>query len=137
MNPELLLRIASGLMLFHAFGHMMGMRGWKKRPDPKMKEVVDQMVANKAPFMGAVRSLADYYEGFGHAATISLLLIVALLWLVSGEAASNPQLSIKVLWPVAAFCILMGIDELIYFFPMAAAFSLISGVLTIVAIVKL
>ena len=136
MSPQILLRIAALLMLLHAIGHSFGMAGWRKTTDPKKLEVINQMTENKFPFMGQLRSMANYYEGFGHAATISILLIVALLWLISGETANGGTLGVKILWPVAIFCLLLGIDELIYFFPMAAAFSILSGILTLVAIFR-
>jgi hypothetical protein len=63
MKPKLLLRISSGLLLFHVLGHTMGHSGWKKTTDPVKQEVIDQMNGHQFLFMGMNRSLGDYYEG--------------------------------------------------------------------------
>lgn len=47
---------------------------------------------------------------------------------------SNARLSVKILLPVALFLFLLGVDEIIYFSPMAAAVSFVSTVLTVYGI---
>ncbi len=110
MKPKILLRIASIIMFLHDIGHTFGHLTWKQSPDPAKQEVIKQMTDNKFPFMGAVRSMSDYYDGYGWASTLALLLIAALAW---------------------------GIDELIFFFPFAAAFSLLAFLLTGIAIFQI
>src|SRR5260221_12106082 len=110
MKPKILLRIASIIMFLHDIGHTFGHLTWKQSPDPAKQEVIKQMTDNKFPFMGAVRSMSDYYDGYGCALTLALLLIAALAW---------------------------GIDELIFFLPCAAAFSLLSFLLTGIAIFQI
>jgi heme A synthase len=80
--------------------------------------------------MGTVRSMADYYDRYGCASTISLLLIVALLWILSDLAERNARISARILLPVSLFLLFLGIDEGFFFFPLAAALSLLGALLS-------
>ena len=137
MKSKLLLRMASVVVIFHDLGHSFGMLGWRHSPDPLKQEVINQMLGHKSPFMGADRSMADYFEGYSYAATIALLLIGVLLWMVSDAPAQNQALTKKILIAVAASLLIWGIDELIFFFPFAASFSLFAALFTILAIIKM
>jgi hypothetical protein len=137
MKPKLLLRIASIVMFAHDIGHTFGHLSWKETPDPAKREVVRQMTQNRFPFMGAVKSLGDYYDGYGFAASLALLLIAAILWIVSGSATQSPALARKLCLAISIILLAWGIDELVFFFPFAAAFSLLAMVLTVVALVQL
>ena len=64
MKAKILLRVASLLILVHLLGHSMGHLQWDKPKDPKMKEVVDIMKGYSTQFMGATKSMANYYEGY-------------------------------------------------------------------------
>lgn len=133
MNPKLLLRIAAVIMFLHLLGHTMGHLGWRKAEDPIKQEVIRQMTDHRFPFMGAEKSMGDYYEGYGLASALMLLLIAVLLWVLSGVEAANAALGSKVLLPLALFLFLFGIMEWVYFFPFAASFSLTSGLLSMLA----
>ena len=134
MRPKLLLRIAAVIMLLHALGHTMGVITWKKPESHVPPDLVKQMVEQRFIFMGSDRSIADFYDGFGYASTIALLLIVFLLWHVSGLTQANAGIARKILIPVLLFLIFLAIDELIFFFPFAASFTLVSAALTCIAI---
>lgn len=129
MKPKLLLRIAALVILLHAAGHTLGIYTWKKPSGPVPPELVKQMTEQKFLFMGTTGSMAAFYDGMGYASTASLLLVVFLLIIVSGVAQLNSSLVIKILWPLSLFLVFLGIDELIYFFPMAAVFSFLGAVL--------
>ena len=130
MKPKILLRIAAALIFIHSVLHTFGFTTWKQAPDAVYKSVVDGMVSHKFPFMGAVHSLGDFYDGFGYASSIALFLIAVLLWFVSGEQTG---LSKKIVFVLGVALTAWGVDELIYFFPLAAIMTLISAALTIVA----
>ena len=130
MKPKLLLRIAAILMLIHTMGHSLGMAGWKNATDPIQKNVIDQMINNKFPFMGDVHSIADYYEGFGYACTIAMLLISVILWLTASETERASTFAKKIAFVLGVSLLAWGVDELICFFPFAAWTSLIAGGLT-------
>ena len=137
MKPKLLLRLASVIILLHALGHTMGVYTWKKPASHVPQELVKQMVDQRFQFMGADRSMAEFYDGFGYASTIALLLIVFLLWIISGLTEKNPGVSVKILLPVLIFLVLFGLDELIFFFPFATALTIVSALLTLLAIISL
>jgi hypothetical protein len=128
MRPKLLLRIAAILILIHTILHTFGFRTWKEAPDPIYKSVVDGMTGHKFPFMGAIHSLGDFYDGFGYASSIALFLIAILLWLVSGE---QTKLSKNIVIVLGIALVAWGIDELIYFFPFAAIITLTAAILTL------
>src|ERR1700753_785393 len=86
---KILLRVAAGLMLFHAAAHSIGHSGWKKPKDPLAREVIEKMTGTEFPFMGRIHSMGDYYDGYGYATTLGMLLFVGVLWVVAGEAGSG------------------------------------------------
>ena len=124
MKPKLLLRIAAVLMFVHGVLHTIGFTSWKT--DPDRQDVVKAMNGPKFPFMGASRNIAEFYDGFGYASSIALLLIAVSLWVVSGELAPG-SLAKKMALTLAVILVLWGADEIIYFFPMAAGMSFVSA----------
>lgn len=131
MKPKILLRIAAMLIFIHSVLHTFGFGTWKQAPDPVYKAIVDGMIGHKFPFMGAIRSLGDFYEGFGYASSIALFLISIVLWFVSDETSRSANLAKKIIYAVGTALVAWGIDELIYFFPFAAAITLTAAVLTL------
>ena len=110
MKPKLLLRIASILIFVHSVLHTFGFTTWKQAPDPVYKSIVDGMTGHKFPFMGAMHSLGDYYEGFGYACSIALFLIAIILWFVSGETSHSATLSKKIIYAVGVALVAWGIE---------------------------
>jgi hypothetical protein len=126
MKPKLLLRIAAILILIHGILHTTGFSQWKQ--DPARHEVTKQMTGKKIPFMGTSRNMGEYYDGFGYASSIALILIAVLLWIVSGELSSNPSLAKKVIIVISFSLLVWATDELIYFFPFAAGLTLVASI---------
>ena len=137
MKPKILLRIASIVMVLHDIGHMGGSLTWKQAADPEKQQVINQMTEHKFPFMGAMRSMGDYYDGYGYASALAILLISIILWIISDSATQNPNLAKKILIAVSTILLAWGINELIFFFPFAASFSLLAFALTVIAILHL
>ena len=133
MKTKLILRIATLVILVHILGHIRGHAGWKTPKDPGQQEVVNQMLTNKAPFMGAVRSMGDYFEGYGQILTVVLVMMMAMTWIISGHAAQHPKIASTILAPLAGCFIAISVIEFIYFFAFAASISLVAGVLIGVA----
>jgi hypothetical protein len=127
MSAKLLLRIAAALMLLHTLGHAIGALSWKKAPNPAVKAVIDAMLNNHFAFMGRSVSFGDFYAGYGYSMIGVLLLVAILLWILS--ETPSPRIIIA----LGLFLLFMGIIELIYFFPFAAAVSLLAGVATLFA----
>jgi hypothetical protein len=130
MKPKILLRIASGVIILHAVGHLFGMAGWTKAQTDEQKMVVHAMTDHRFPFMGAVHSFADSFNGFGWIVEISLLLASYLLWITGSLAGSQPRISRKLLAALCISLLAQSIFEFIYFFPAAACMSLIAALLT-------
>jgi hypothetical protein len=137
MRAKIILRAAAIIIFLHGIGHTMAVLTWKDDPDPKKMEVVRQMTENKFPFMGTSRSMGEYFEGFGIQGTLSLLLITLILWYVSDVRESNKNLNKKIILTVSLILLVWGTIELIYFFPFAASFSLISSLLGFYSLVLL
>ncbi len=134
MLPKLLLRIAAILILFHAVAHTFGHSKWKKATDGVKQEIITQMTAHSFPFMGVKRSMGDYFEGYGYACTLALLLIAFLLWIVSAETSGFGK---KMMAGISVCLLLWSIDEFIYFFPFAAIITLLAALLSFVALFKI
>ncbi|HTD98800.1 MAG TPA: hypothetical protein VK668_05915 [Mucilaginibacter sp.] len=128
MKPKLLLRIAAVLILIHGVLHTIGFSQWKQDPDPARHEVIKQMTGQKFPFMGTSRNMGEYYDGFGYAGSIALILIAFLLWIVSGELSPNPSLAKKVIVVLSFGLLAWAIDEVIYFFPFAVGLALVASI---------
>jgi len=126
MKPKLLLRIAAVLMLIHAVLHTIGFGSWKSDPDPAKHQVILLMTGGKFPFMGVSRNMGEFYDGFGYASSVALLLIATLLWFTSGELTSNTSLARKIVMILAFALFFWGLDELIYFFPFAVTITWLS-----------
>lgn len=130
MKPKLLLRIAAVIIFIHAVLHTIGHAGWKKAPQPERQIVIVQMTGHKVPFMGSSRSLGDYFEGYGYACTLAMLLIAFILWAAS---TSDAGITKKITGAVAVCLLFWSMDEFIYFFPFAAVLTLIAALLSLIA----
>ncbi|MES2110928.1 MAG: hypothetical protein V4577_19380 [Bacteroidota bacterium] len=125
MKPKIFIRISSVLMLLHTAGHTMGALTWKEAPNSTVAKLVSDMQTVHFAFMGRQVSLGSFFEGYGIINIFVLLLLTITLWLLSN--ATDNSLTTKLLPVLAVFLLLMGISEYIYFFPFAAAISLLAG----------
>ena len=122
MKAKLLLRIASIIMLLHTIGHTMGALSWKTAPNAAVAKVITGMQSQHFEFMGRTASLGDFYSGYGISMIFVLLLVSILLWMLSASPVKN------MLVALGLFLLVLAVCEYIYFFPMAAAFSLIAAI---------
>jgi hypothetical protein len=136
MNPKILLRIASAMILLHAIGHLFGMASWTGAQTDEQKMVVHAMTDHRFPFMGAIHSFGDSFNGFGYIAEISLLLAAYLLWICGSEVDSYTTISRKLSAALFIALFAQSLLEFIYFFPLAASMTLIAAVLTRIAILS-
>jgi hypothetical protein len=129
MKAKLLLRIAAGLILIHLLGHSMGHSSWDKPTDPKMQEVVNAMLGYKTEFMGASKSMGDYYNGYSLILFFVYGMSICILWFSSAFISHQKDIAKKILYPVGLAYVAFGIVEFLYFFPFAASISMGAGVL--------
>ena len=127
-KAKIFLRIACVLIFVHLAGHFIGHTGWKKPADPKMQEVVKTMIENKANYMGAVRSLADFYHGYSLLLFIVYGLSIWVLWLLSGGVGKDSRLTKRLIFPFAVSYLAFGAIEFWLFFPFAAIISTLAGI---------
>jgi hypothetical protein len=127
MHPKYLLRVAAVIMLLHNIGHTIGHSGWKKEPHEVNRKAIEAMTSNEFEFMGRVSTYARFYDGYGYAGTLTLLLVTIVLWML---ATAQDRQSKNTLIVFAAFLLSWAVMEYIYFFPLAAAFTLVAAVLT-------
>ena len=108
MNSKLLLRIAALLIIVHMLGHVMGHLTWDKPEDPKMGEVVTAMKSYRAEFMGAQKSMADYYQGYSLMIFGIFGVSVALLWMTSCFVTTDRAIARKMMLPVGFAFLFFG-----------------------------
>lgn len=137
MTLKLVLRLATVFLFFHLLGHMVGASTWKDNPDRALQQTIKGMEQNKFEFMWARQSLAGHHDGYGYASALALLFFSVLIWVVSEADESSKALSTRVVLICAVTLVLWGVLEIIYFFPFAAAFTLVAAALCAYAFVIL
>jgi cobalamin biosynthesis protein CobD/CbiB len=131
MKPKILLRIASGLMLLHTIGHTMGALTWTEAPNAAIGKVISAMQNNHFDFMGKSVTLASFFSGYGITMIFVLLFITVLLWLMAYEITN--RLCIHLMVPLTALLLAMAVTEYIYFFPLPMVLTLLAGLCTLFA----
>src|SRR5688500_18698435 len=137
MNPKIWLRIACLFILIHLLGHAVGHTLWDNPEDPNMKEAVATMLGYEGEFMGATRSMGDYYNGYSLILFFVYAMSISIIWVVSGFTESHKAGARKILFPIAITYVAFGVIEFSYFFPFAAAMSLGAGILIFLAIFRM
>jgi len=132
MKPKLLLRIAAVLMFLHTMGHTLGALTWKTAPNPVIGLVIKGMETNHFDFMGRSVTLASFYEGYGFMMIFVYMYMSILLWLLSTDPGN--KLCVRLLPILAILLLSLGIIEYIYFFPFAAAISVVAGLCTLASL---
>jgi hypothetical protein len=134
MKPRTLLRIAALSILIHLIGHTFGHFTWKETTDPVKQEVIRQMTGPQFEFMGSMRSMGDYFEGYSLILFVVYGMSIALILSAARFSDSNHDIARKVLTPIGIGYTAFGVIEFLHFFPFAASMSLGAGVLIILAI---
>jgi len=132
MRPYILLRIASILMFIHALAHTVGHHGWKSGQNDTQRQVIGAMSSHFFPFMGVSRSMGDYFEGYGYACSLALILFAYILWVSARETGTYHK---KILAGISLCLCIWALVEFIYFFPVAALITLGAGFLSLLALI--
>ena len=136
MTTKILLRIAALLILVHLLGHTGGHFKWDKPEDQQMQGVVDTMLGYKANFMGATRSMGDYFNGYSLMLFFIFGMTISLLWSVSKFGESEKHVTSRILYPIGVTYVAFGVIEFYYFFPFAAIISLGAGISILLAVFR-
>jgi hypothetical protein len=122
MNTTLWLRVSAIISLFFTAGHFMGgLKNWSPMGD---NPVLQSMRTVRFHVIGADRSYLDFFMGFGHSLTVSLLLQSVLLWILGDAARTNASFVRPM---IAAFVVAAAVTGVIawrYILPLPAFFSL-------------
>lgn len=137
MKPKLLLRIATGCLLFFALGHSFGHFTRHDVQDPKAKEVLKQMTENKFDMFGQLRSYDENYTGMSFNLIFTLLTLASVLWILSSQTEKQPLLAKSILVPLTICVFGYSVTSFLYFFTMPAITCLVAGTLTTISIFKL
>lgn len=137
MSPKLLIRLASGCLLFFALGHTVGHFTRHNVTDPKAKEVLQAMSENHFDMFGVMRSYDENYTGMSANLILTLISFAALLWILSGTAIENKKLATMLLIPVL-FCVCgFAATGFLYFFLLPAISCLGASALLLITIGQL
>jgi hypothetical protein len=134
MQPKTLLRIAATCMLLHTIGHTFGALSWKNAPNPTIARLISDMVNDRFDFMGRSVSVALFYQGYGVMMIFVLLLTSVCLWLIGDDVET--RLAQRFLAIFACFLLVVAVTEFIYFFALAASFTLLAGVCVFLVTVR-
>jgi hypothetical protein len=91
MKPWLWLRVAAALQALLTVGHNLATLSAKPTHGPKEQAVFDAMRGFQFNMMGSMRSTWDFYRGYQFLTTVTLVLMVALLWLLSNMSRRAPR----------------------------------------------
>jgi hypothetical protein len=134
MKAKTLLRIAIIPILIKLLGHSIGHMGWDKPDDPKMQTVVDTMKSYTGQFMGASYNMGEYLTGYSLMILVVYALLCYLLWILSNSFNLQSNVANHFIYAIATTLIIFSIFEFMYFFPFAAAMSVLAAVLMILSI---
>jgi len=133
MSTTIWLRVSAVISLLFTVGHFMGgMQNWSPMA---ANPVLESMRAVRFNVMGVDRSYFDFYMGFGHTATVNLLLQSVLLWMLGNVARTHVSLVRPMIAAFIVAAALTGVIAWRYILPVPAFFSLALCVTLIVALI--
>ena len=133
MSTTIWLRVSAGISLFFTVGHFMGgLQNWSPMTD---NPVLESMRTVRFSVMGVDRSYLDFYLGFGHTLTVSLLSQSLLLWMLGNVARKDVALARPMIAVFIASSALSGVIAWRYIFPIPAFCSLALCATLIVALI--
>jgi|GEM_PF-2091460 len=131
MKPKVLIYFAIGLITLHLAGHAAGHFQWDDVRNPEFGSVVKVMKSHQGQFMGATRTMADYYHGYSLILFVLFGISIGILWLCA--TAQQTLLVKRLLAILSAGYLILAVIEWIYFFPFASLVSLLTALLLLTA----
>lgn len=122
------------MILIHLLGHAVGHMTWDQPEDPRMQEVVNAMVGYKTEFMGATRSMGDYFNGYSLIMFFVYAMSISILWYASDFPDNQKSITQKILYPLGIAYVAFGVIEFYNFFPFAAIMSLGAGLVILISL---
>lgn len=133
MSATLWLRVSAVVSLLFTLGHFMGgTQNWSPMAD---NPVLESMRTVRFNVMGVDRSYLDFYLGFGHTATVNLLLQSVLLWMLGNVARTHVALVRPMIAVFMVAAAVTGVIAWRYILPVPAFCSLALCATLIVALI--
>ncbi|HEU4413413.1 MAG TPA: hypothetical protein VFT65_01425 [Candidatus Angelobacter sp.] len=129
MNPTLLYRIASILLILFAAGHTVGFLTFKP-PTAEGIAVRDAMQSVQFKMGSGTYTYDRFYKGFGLFCTAYLLFAAFLAWQLGALARSNPQSIVALAWVFFALQVAGIVLSKVYFIPPPVIFSTLISICT-------
>ena len=133
MSTTIWLRVSAIISLLFSAGHFMGgMQNWSPMTD---NIVLQSMRTVHFSVMGVNRTYLDFYVGFGHSLTVSLLLQSTLLWMLSNVTRTHAALVRPMIAAFVMAVALTGVIAWRYILPAPAFCSLALTVTLVIAFI--
>ena len=136
-KSKILLYLSSLLILIHFAGHLIGHLSWKVPKDANMQNAVAAMIQNKANYMGAYRSFADFYHGYSLILFVVYILSIWVLMVLANGIRKDIRFAKSVLLPFGIAYISFAVIEFRQFFLFAASISALTGLLILLSMLSL
>ncbi|MCL2025954.1 MAG: hypothetical protein FWG92_04020 [Leptospirales bacterium] len=99
-----------------------------------MQNVITTMVENKTNYMGAHRSLADFYHGYSLLLFVVYILSIWILMVLASSHRRDIKIVKSILFPLGIAYIAFGVIEFRQFLPLAAGLSALTGLLILLSL---
>ena len=133
ITSAVLLRIAAMIMSVHTIGHLFNFSNWQN-PNGKVPNDVIQKMQTHFLIRGRDTTMAASFSGNGYAFFILLTLVSVILWTFSNKKGKE---STTILLFTGFAILFLSVNELVFFFPLVVALSLISAILVFISVFKI
>lgn len=133
MKSKAWIRIAIIFISIHLLGHLIGHLQWDDVTNPTFGAVVKTMKGHQASFMGATRTMADYYHGYSLIMFVFFGFSIAILSMLFAAPSTHARLVKGILLIMAISYAGLALIEWFYFFPFAAIISFLVGLMLFLA----
>lgn len=134
MRPTTFLRIASIITLLYFVGHTSAIP-WTPDTGPEALSILGAMKGHSFEVIGSMRTLWDFYFGFGVAISLFLLMLAIVLWQL-GSLAKTDALRVR---PIVASLLIAFIVNAVlawmYFFAIPLVMSIVISICLALAFV--
>jgi len=123
LRSSILLRVASLISLLYFAGHTSG-RPWTPSKGAETDALVGMMKSYRFEVLGSSRTYWDFYQGFGLAISVHLLVQTVVLWELGRMARTDPS---RVRSLIAVFGVALLANAFLawkFFFAPPAAFAI-------------
>ena len=135
MNPSLLLKIGTIILLLYSTGHTLGAVLFYRPHTPEEAAIIDSMKSYHVPLKtSSARTLWDFYYGFGLAVGFLNYALAAFAWVAAVQVSKGNAAAVgPICWILAIACLSQSYLSWRYFFIFPLALSLLAAIVFIAA----